>query len=160
MVPSEYRTFCSFTSQIVQQVLEHFGVACQRLPCQLWYCQPNHIYVLGFLGPDNPAYTPDKWDGHVVCCADHILIDAATHHFEREFGLPVPWVVTTPMFGFPTPALARASLGEHDALLWQAPPAGANTRLPEEPPDLVASYAQTLIERLQPKRPGSSQRQE
>ena len=149
VVPTDYRTFCAFTSQIVQKVLEHFGVSCQRVPCQLWYCQPRRIHVLGFLGPSNPAYKPDKWDGHVVCCADHILIDAATHHFEREFGLPVPWVVTTPMFGFPTTALARASLGEHDALLWQSPPVHADTRPPEEPPALVAQYAHALIERLQ-----------
>ena len=154
VVPTDYRTYCSFTSQIVAQVLEHFGVPCQRVPCQLWYCQPHHIYVVGFLGPGNPAYNPEKWDGHVVCCADHILIDAATHHFEREFKLPVPWVVTTPMFGFPTPALARASLGEHDVLLWQPPPAHADTRLPEEPQDLVARWAQALIERLQAQLPG------
>lgn len=160
VVPTDYKTYCSLTSHIVQKVLEHFGVPCERVPCQLWYCQPQNIYVLGFLGPNNPAYSPDKWDGHVVCCADHILIDTATHHFEREFGLPVPWVVTTPMFGFPTPALARVSLGAQDALLWQSPPAHADTRLPDEPQDLVARYAQDLIERLQapgPMAPANAQ---
>ena len=144
VVPEQYRTYCSFTSQIIQEVLTHYGAPCQLVSCQIWYTQPNHIYVIGFLGKD----TPSKWDGHVVCCCDHILIDAATHHFEREFGLKVPSVMVSAMFEFPTPALAQTNINATDAIWWQPPPEGIDTSPPEEPLDLVMQYAEALIHKL------------
>jgi hypothetical protein len=144
VVPEQYKTYCAFTSEVIEKVLGHFGLRCERLPCQIWYTQPDHIYVVGFLGSN----TPGKWDGHVVCSANNILIDAATHHFEREFGLPVPWVVVAPKFTFPTPTLAHASMKSPDAIWWQAPPANADTTLPVQPQDLVNQYSQALIQRL------------
>lgn len=147
VVPEEYRTYCAFTSEIIQKVLTHFGVPCERVPCQLWYTQPDHIYVVGFLGKDDPT----KWDGHVVCCADGHLIDAALHHFEKEFGLPVPWMITTPMLSFPTPALAHIQINGAHGIWWQPPPTGANTQPPAEPQDLVQQYAEALIMALSPR---------
>lgn len=144
VVPEQYKTYCAFTSEIIEKVLRHFGLSCERLPCQIWYTQPEHIYVVGFLGTS----TPGKWDGHVVCSADNILIDAATHHFEREFGLKVPWLVVAPRFTFPTPALAHASMNKPDAIWWQPPPMHADTTLPEQPQALVNPYSQALIQRL------------
>lgn len=150
VVPVQYRTYCSFTSQIMQRVLQHFGVRCERVSCQVWYTKPDHIYVIGFLGKQNPG----KWDGHVVCCADGILIDAATHHFEREFGLGVPWIVMTQMFAFPTTAIAHRALNATDALWWHPPPEGVDVSPPEEPQELVEQYADGLIRRLSSSRDG------
>lgn len=152
VVPHQYRTYCSFTSQIIQQVLVHFDVPCKRVPCQIWYTQPDHIYVIGFLGKD----TPQKWDGHVVCCTDHLLIDAATHHFERDFGLQVPWTVVTPLFEFPTPALAHTNISATDAIWWQPPPAQTDTPPPLEPQALVDQYATELIQRLEAVQPATA----
>ena len=144
VVPHQYRTYCSFTSQIIQQVLVHFDVPCKRVPCQIWYTQPDHIYVIGFLGKD----TPQKWDGHVVCCTDTLLIDAATHHFAKDFGLAVPSFVVTPRFTFPTTALAQTHINAEDTLWWHHPPEHADTTLPTEPQALVREYTQALIHRL------------
>ena len=141
VVPEQYRTYCAFTSEIIQKVLTHFGVRCERIPCQIWYTQPGHLYVIGFLGKDDPQ----KWDGHIVCCADGHLIDAALHHFEREFGLQVPWVITTPMLSFPTPALAHVNMNSSDAIWWQPPPVGTDTQPPSEPQDLVQQYVHALL---------------
>ena len=146
VVPEEYRTYCAFTSEIIQKALTHFGVTCERVPCQIWYTRPDHIYVIGFLGKE----TASKWDGHVVCCAEGVVIDAAIHHFEREFGLAVPWMVTVPMLSFPTPALAQMNMSITDAIWWQPPPEGAHTSLPDEPQALVQQYAEALIKALSP----------
>ena len=103
VVPHEYKTYCSLTARIAQRVLQRFGIACECVPCQVWYSQPHHHYVIGFLGPQNPNHNPGKWDGHVVCCTDRWLLDTATHHFQREFGLTAPDVVLTPCLRFQAP---------------------------------------------------------
>lgn len=149
VVPPELKTYCAFTSAVVQKVLQHHGAACKLVPCQIWYSQPGHDYVIGFLGRNSPQQTPHKWDGHVVCCTDDWLVDTATHHFQREFGLSVPSVVVAPLFTFPTTALAHKRINEVDALWWHAPPVHADTRLPEEPLELVNQHAQALIAHLQ-----------
>lgn len=149
VVPSQYKTYCAFTSQIVQKVLVHFGVPCERVPCQIWYVKPDHIYVIGFLGKNEPH----KWDGHVVCCAQNILIDTATHHFEREFDLKVPWVVITRMFEFPTTSMAHMNVNATDTLWWQPPPHGVDATPPEEPRDLVEAFAGQLIHVLESSTP-------
>jgi hypothetical protein len=146
VVPEQYRTYCAFTTEIIQKVLHRLSVPCERVPCQILYTQPDHIYVIGFLGKHDPA----KWDGHIVCCAGGILIDAALHHFEQEFGLQVPWMITTPMLNFPTSALAHVSMNSSDAIWWQSPPAGVATQPPSEPQDLVQQYADALIIALTP----------
>ena len=149
VVPHEYKTYCSLTARIAQRVLQRFGIACECVPCQVWYSQPHHHYVIGFLGPQNPNHNPGKWDGHVVCCTDRWLLDTATHHFQREFGLTAPDVVLTPLFAIPSTALAYLQLQDSNALWWHTPPMQADTQAPEEPPALVERYAQALIERLE-----------
>lgn len=144
VVPEQYRTYCSFTSKIVQEVLQHFCVPCRRVPCQVWYTAPGHIYVIGFLGKD----TPGKWDGHVVCCTDHLLIDTATHHFARDFGLAVPQLVVTSLFEFPTTAIAQMAVNATDSLWWHPPPEGVDPTPTEEPQELVDQYAAELVRRL------------
>ncbi len=145
IVPETYRTYCSFTSDIIQSVLRHFGIPCKRVPCQLWYTRPDHIYIIGFLGKEIPG----KWDGHVVCCTDdNILVDAATHNFARDFGLAVPWLVMTKMFEFPTAAIAHRALSSTDALWWHPPPQGIDARPPQEPTELVEKFAIQLITEL------------
>lgn len=145
VVPPHYATYCSFTSRIVKSVLSHFGLACELVPCQIWYCQPAQSYVIGFLG--RPA--PGKWDGHVVCRADNWIVDAAIHHFTKHFELDVPKVVVAACFEFPTQAIAKWDVSGTDRVWWHPPPAGVEAVVPEEPLDLIEGYAQGLIERLE-----------
>lgn len=144
VVPEGYKTFCAFTYHITQLVLRHFGVPCHRVPCQVWYTQPQKIHVIGFLGQNHP----DKWDGHMVCCTDSLLIDTAVHHFERDFAVQVPWVILTRLFEFPSTAIAHLSMGATEGIWWHHPPAGADITPPEEPQEMVDLYARQLIERL------------
>src|SRR5687767_9250888 len=95
IVPLEYRTFCSLTSRISKSVLSHFGVKADLLPCQIWLVTPEQNFVVGFVGK---APDPKKWDGHVVCGAGDFIIDAALHHFTREFDLNVPLIAAAPRF--------------------------------------------------------------
>ena len=145
VVPQRYATYCSFTSRIVQAVLAHFEVHSALVPCQILYCKPDHTYVIGFLGQSNPG----KWDGHVVCRADNWLIDTAVYHFEKMFQLSVPKVLTVPCFEFPTQVIARCYQSDTDSIWWQQPPAGVNATPPEEPQDMVASYAKALIQKVE-----------
>lgn len=145
VVPQRYATYCSFTSRIVQAVLTHFEVPSTLVPCQILYCKPDHTYVIGFLGNAQPG----KWDGHVVCRADHWLIDTAVHHFEKQFQLSVPKVVAVRCFEFPSQVIAQWYQSDADSIWWQQPPAGVDATPPEEPHDMVASYAAALIQKIE-----------
>jgi hypothetical protein len=72
VVPREYTTYCSLTARIVQSVLQHLGIAAQLLPCQVWLVTDDHNFIVGFVG----KVSPRKWDGHVVCRAKSVIIDA------------------------------------------------------------------------------------
>lgn len=144
VVDPKYQTFCSLTSQIIKTTLDHFGVPCTRVPCQLWYTQPNHVYVIGFLGKSEPG----KWDGHVVCRAGKMVIDAATHHFQKEFGFQVPSLIMTPALCIPSVTFAHITTNSVDPISWQAPPPGVDATPPDEPAELVNEYVQKLVARL------------
>ena len=145
VVSPEYATYCSYTSRIVKSVLAHFGQASELVPCQIWYCQPGHTYVIGFLG--RPA--PGKWDGHVVCQAGNWIVDTAVQHFSKHFGLAVPKVVVAPCFDFPTLAIAKWDVSDTDRVWWHPPPIEADAVVPEEPVNLIEEYARQLIARLE-----------
>ena len=145
VVPLNLRTFCSLTSEISKNVLEHFGMECARMPCQVWCSVPDHNYVIGFVGR---AQKEGKWDGHVVCTAGNWFIDAALHHFNIEFKLDVAPVAYGPMFDLPTQVIARIDLRATEKLWWHHPPQGADISIPQNPPELVAQYASQLIKRV------------
>jgi hypothetical protein len=144
VVPTSYATFCAFSAYISKGVLEHFGLACELQPCQIWYCHPDHTYVIGFLG--RPA--AGKWDGHVVCRSGPWLIDGAMQHFAKEFGLRVPRVVVAPCFEFPSQALARWRASDTDTVWWHHPPVGSKVELPQEPQDMIDGYVAQLVEKI------------
>ena len=116
VVPAEYKTYCAFTTAIVQTVLQHWGMGCERVPCQVWYSQPGRHYVVGFFNDSDANANPAKWDGHVACCTDTFLLDTATHHFQREFDVPVPDVAVVPLFGIRSSVLAHLRLNGTDAM--------------------------------------------
>ena len=148
VVPEQYKTYCSFTSAIAQTVLQQMGLDCRRVPCQVWYSQPGRHYVVGFFNDGDANANPAKWDGHVVCCTDNFLLDTATHHFQREFDVPVPDVAVVPLFGIRSSVLAHLRLNGTDAMWWHTPPAQAQTNPPDNPEALVQSYATQLLEHL------------
>ncbi len=149
VVPQELRTFCSVTSRIAQAALSRLGLPARLTPCQVWLTTEDSNYVVGFLGH---APRDDKWDGHVICTVGDWFIDAALTHFRTEFSQDTPAVVAGRTFQVKTAAIARLDLTPTDRLVWIAPPDGIDTTPPDEPPDLVARYAQALAERVASQR--------
>lgn len=145
VVPVEYQTHCVLTARIACQTLAALGVEAELKSCQIWYVTPNHNYVIGFLG--HPP-TQGKWDGHVMCKTKFHFIDAATHHFKREFGLDAPRTVAGKLFQVPSHVISRTDLGPDKRMWWHEPPDGADAAPPEVPPELVWQHVQRLVERL------------
>jgi hypothetical protein len=146
IVPHEYKTYCALTSRIAQRVLKHFGIDASLQPCQVWLVTENHNFIVGFVGKPSSR----KWDGHVVCRAGGLIIDAALQHFAREFGMQVPSIVSSVCFRVPTQVISRRDLSTDSRLWWHYPPASptVDLRIPDEPDVLVARYAAPLIEFL------------
>lgn len=145
-VPASLKTYCAVSSAICQTVLRRFDIAAELQPCQIWHVDGTRSHVIGFLGRPQK---PHCWDGHVVCRAGDHLLDAATQHFQVQFGLVVPWVTVVPMFELPTQALARSELAGGAQLWWLRAPPGMDATPPHEPDELVQDHAERLIARLQ-----------
>ena len=145
VVPSQLRTYCSLTSRITQAVLSKFSIANELMPCQLWYTNQTQNFVVGFLNQSEP--TPE-WNGHVVCRAGNVIIDAATQNLEVKLGVTVPWVVVARRFLVTTQLISRARLSNHAMLEWFYPPMGVATDPPEEPSALVQQYSDLLFQKI------------
>jgi hypothetical protein len=145
VVPAEFRTFCSLTSRISQAVLTQLGISTELMPCQLWYTNQTQNYVVGFL--NNPSPT-QEWNGHVVCRAGNVIIDAATQNLEVKLGVTVPWVVVARRFMVTTQLISRARLDDQAMLEWFYPPAGVVTEPPEEPSALIEQYSNLLLQKI------------
>ena len=145
VVPSDFRTFCSLTSRISKQVLDKFGISNELMPCQLWYTNQTQNYVVGFLDQQEPS---SEWNGHVVCRAGNVIMDAATQNLEVKLGVTVPWVVVARRFLVTTQLISRARLDNHAMLEWFYPPANMNTEPPAEPIALVEQYGNLLYEHI------------
>lgn len=148
LVPAELRTFCSLTSRISQEVLNKFAIRNELMPCQLWYSNQTQNYVVGFLANQEPS---TEWNGHVVCRAGNVIIDAATQNLEVKLGVVVPWVVVARRFMVTSQLIARAKLADNDMLEWFYPPASAVVQPPEEPQSIIEQYADLLGERISKK---------
>lgn len=144
-VPLEFRTYCSFTSEVSQRVLQHFGINAQRVACQAWCKVSEQRYAFGFVGN---ATRDDKWDGHVICVAGDYFVDTAIQHFQTEFGVKVPNVAMARRFCFPTQLIGGMDLAENKALWWLHPPSGFDLHPPENPSEMVEEYAARLIQRI------------
>lgn len=145
LVPAELRTFCSLTSRISQEVLNKFAIRNELMPCQLWYSDQTRNFVVGFLS--NQPASPE-WNGHVVCRAGNVIIDAATQNLEVKLGVVVPWVVVARRFLVTSQLIARAKLADGAMLEWFYPPASAVVQPPEEPQNIIERYAALLVERI------------
>jgi len=145
VVPSQYKTYCAFTSRISLSVLQRFGHAAQVIPCQLSLAVPNQVFIFGFIDPP-----PDEqWNGHAVCTSDGYLFDAALAHC-KKFVEGVPDSLATPLAPAFATAIARVTLDKQTnlALWWLPPPVGFDTQLPEEPIGLIEHFAEQLFQRL------------
>lgn len=145
VVPAEFRTFCSLTSRISKAVLEKFDISSELLPCQLWYTHQTQNYVVGFL---NNSESSQEWNGHVVCRAGNVIVDAATQNLEVKLGVPVPWVVVARRFMVTTQLISRARLENNAMLEWFYPPAAAISEPPEEPVALIEQYSNLLVQKM------------
>jgi hypothetical protein len=146
VVDTQYRTACMLNATVSCTVLRHFGLDAQLVPCQVWYSHPSHNYVIGFVGN---APQEGKWDGHLVCTTDKLLIDASLFHFNKEFGLKTPWIAVVPRIAVSSQMMARQGLSNDTTLKWLYPPPASDTHYPEVPQSLVQELAGRLIERLQ-----------
>ncbi len=145
VVPSEYRTYCSLTSRITQAVLSKFSIVNELMPCQLWYANQTQNFVVGFLNQSEPT---QEWNGHVVCRAGNVIIDAATQNLEVKLGVTVPWVVVARRFLVTTQLISRVRLSDHAMLEWFYPPMGVGTVPPEEPVAIVQQYSDLLFQKI------------
>jgi hypothetical protein len=100
---------------------------------------------VGFLDQQEPS---SEWNGHVVCRAGNVIIDAATQNLEVKLGVTVPWVVVARRFLVTTQLISRARLDSNAMLEWFYPPANMNTEPPAEPIALVEQYANLLYEHI------------
>lgn len=146
VVPEEYQTHCTLTSRIAKSALNAMGIVADLQPCQIWYATATHSYVIGFSGR---PLVPGKWDGHVICMTKFHFIDAATHHFKRDFGLAVPRVVAGRRFLVPGHVMGRVDLGADNHLWWHEPPEDVDTTPPDAPSELIEVYASKLTQILQ-----------
>jgi hypothetical protein len=146
VVPREYNTYCSLTARIVQSVLQHFSIDAKLVPCQIWLATGDHNYVIGFVGKRDPK----KWDGHVVCRAKSMIVDAALKHFSHEFGLTVPSIISSHCFEVPTTVISRCDMSADAHFWWHYPPVSPefDLTIPEEPRELVEKYAALVIKHL------------
>jgi hypothetical protein len=145
VVPAEFRTFCALTSRISQAVLSKFSIVNELMPCQLWYTNQTQNYVVGFLNNQAPTA---EWNGHVVCRAGNVIIDAATQNLEVKLGVQVPWVVVARRFMVTTQLISRARLDNNAMLEWFYPPQGVVTEPPEEPSALIEQYSSLLFQKI------------
>lgn len=141
VVPHHLRTFCAVNAQIAQRALAEFGLAASVVPCQVLLARPESNFVVGYVAE---RQQPGKWDGHAICRVGPLFIDAALHHFQREFQIPVPDVVMGRVFQAQVTAIARVDLNATDRLWWLPPPPGASHAIPHEPDDLIVPLALEL----------------
>jgi len=145
VVPAKFRTYCSLTSRITKSVLDQFGIPTELMSCQLWYTNKSQNFVVGFL---NHKDIGAEWNGHVVCRAGNVIIDAATQTLEVKLGAQVPWVVVANRFKVSTQLISRAKLSDSAMLEWFYPPPNFETNAPEEPSILIEQYANLLVQRI------------
>ena len=145
VVPIELQTYCALTTAISRAVLLEFGIKSRAVPCQVWCSTADQNYLVGFLGTPRHA---GKWDGHVICSAGEWFIDAALHHFVKDFGIEVPSIAVSRKFEAHTQVIGRLDLEEHKTLWWHSPPVGACTQVPNEPKALVSEYALKLVQAM------------
>jgi hypothetical protein len=145
VVPENYETYCSLASRIVMDVFRQFSIPANLVPCQLWHLSANTNHVLGFIGSDASR----RWDGHVVCMTETLLIDAALRSFHRDFSFAVPRIAVATRMTTPSHVLARHKLQDGCRLWWMNPPYGFDPTPPLEPADVVADYAGQIVARMQ-----------
>ena len=145
IVPSELRTYCSLTSRISQAVLNRFSIQNELMPCQLWYSSETQNYVVGFL--ENQKQSAE-WNGHVVCRAGNVIMDAATQNLEVKLGVKVPCVVVARRFMVSTQLISRARLQNNAILEWFYPPPNALVQPPDEPQEIIDRYSALLFDRI------------
>lgn len=146
VVPEDLKTFCSVVSRIAVHAMGRVGIACELLPCQMWYADPGRNIVVGFTGQERAL--PGKWDGHVMCAGEGWYIDAAVHHLRAEFGLPVPRLIGGRRFTLRSQAIARFDVGTTAHIWWHHAPSDVDSTPPEEPRDLVRHYGDLLADRM------------
>ncbi len=139
-IPSEFRTHCVFSCQVMAACLDRFGLPSRVAPCQLMCTYQGRTILLGFIGKAGDG----KWDGHAVVRSGNLLFDCATGSFKRDYGLELPPVVIAAAITLPSNVKAKANIGEV-RLDWLRPPPGADTTLPQINTKAVEKYSELLF---------------
>jgi hypothetical protein len=144
VVPAKYETFCPVVSRIAVEVFRHFGIPANLVPCQLWHASDEGYRIVGFTG----KVKPDKWDGHVICMTQTLLVDGAVRGLHRDFGVTVPAVAVAAKLTTPSQIIARGGNDRDGRLWWINAPYGFDTTPPLQPVDIIGQYARGIAERV------------
>ncbi|HTR01339.1 MAG TPA: hypothetical protein VMH83_15175 [Candidatus Acidoferrum sp.] len=150
VVPEKYRTYCALTSQISQQALKYFGIESTVVACEVWYVSSTGNFVVG----NHATPSSEKWPGHAICLAEDWLIDAALHHFKRQFELEVPDLVVKKTFGIDSNVIGRFDAGPQDRIWWHRLPHTIVMKIPQEPEDIVSRCALDLANEVESRLAG------
>ena len=145
-VPPQLKTYCVVDSQIACQVLNHFDMEASLFPCQLRHFSDKGIYVVGFFEGKIP---PTQWNGHVICKTQNWFLDASLFTLSKNFQIEVPLVLDIRADDFHKQEFAHHNLSDGSVLKWFQPPENFDSRIPEEPQEIIEKYAKKLIKMIE-----------
>ncbi len=146
VVPPQFKTYCVLDSQIACQVLKHFDVKATLFPCQLRHYSDKGIYVVGFF---EGKILSTQWNGHVICKFKNWFLDPSLFTLSKQFQVEVPLVVKVRADDFDKQEFAHHNLSDGSVLKWFQPPENFDSRIPEEPQEIVDRYAEDLIKMIE-----------
>lgn len=139
-----YSTYCSLTARVLFATLQRLHIPAELLPCQLLAIDGKGSFAIGFTG----CQAPGKWDGHVVCATETVILDAAVSHARIQAGFDVPHLVCVNRSKVPSRVIGLLTMDGGQRVLWCEPPGGFDPNPPEEPAELVHSLCENLWEYL------------
>ena len=145
VVPLEFKTYCVLDSQIACLTLKHFDVKAALFPCQLRHYSDKGIYVVGFFEGKIPS---TQWNGHVICKSKNWFLDPSLFTLTKQFQFEVPLVVKVRADDFEKQEFAHFNLSDGSVLKWFQAPEYFETKIPEEPEEIIQKYAKELIKMI------------
>ena len=146
VVPPQLKTYCVVDSQIACQVLTHFDMETSLYLCQMRHYSSKGIYAVGFV---EEKITSTQWNGHVICKTQNWFLDASLFTFSKNFQIEVPLVVGIRADDFEKQEFAHHNLSDGSVLKWFQPPENFDSRIPEEPQEIIDKYAEDLIKMIE-----------
>ena len=142
VVPPHLKTYCVVDSQIACQVLNRFNIEAILYPCQMRHYSSKGIYAVGFVEEKIPS---TQWNGHVICKTQNWFLDAALYTLSKNFQIEVPLVLGIRADDFEKQEFAHYNLSDGSVLRWFQPPKYFESKIPEEPQEIIQKYTKDLL---------------